>query len=159
MPDIATLVSTSPTIIKVDASIIYDTIIYYMGYSIEDNLYLDIIQIDSDKYLVKFIDSKDAQRLCKLINNMMIENNIIKVEILESKKPDTHTDTNTYDTTPYTKVQAEIHAETHVETHADTNAEKNTISSDVPIHIPIPISIYERLKNTIHYIFAFLSFR
>ena len=64
----------------VDSESIYDTIEHYIG----ENKVINVIQIDSDKYLVKFKDTNVANILCHLIHNMMIEQNIIKAEMLKN---------------------------------------------------------------------------
>jgi hypothetical protein len=63
-----------------DVETIYDTILHYSG----KNTVLNVIKVDTDKYLVKFKDINDARKLCKLIHKMMIEPNIIKAEMLET---------------------------------------------------------------------------
>ena len=68
----------------IDGESIYDTIEHYIG---EDTV-INVIQIDNDKYLVKFKDNddnnNDANTLCHLIHNMMIEPNIIRAEMLKT---------------------------------------------------------------------------
>ena len=89
----------------IDIESIYDTVEHYIG----KNSVINVIQIDNDKYLIKFKDNdnnssghgsghssgngsnsdkdkdinNDAKKLCHLIHNMMIEPNIIRAEILE----------------------------------------------------------------------------
>ena len=65
---------------NIDDESIFDTIEYYIG----NNTVLSIIQIDTDKYLAKFKDINDAEKLCNLIHNMLIETNIIRVEMLDT---------------------------------------------------------------------------
>jgi len=71
---------------NIDVESIYDTIEHYIG----ENTVLNVIQIDSDKYLVKFKNNfdnnnnNDAETLCHLIHNMMIEPNIIRAELLKN---------------------------------------------------------------------------
>ena len=71
----------------VEPETIYDTIEHYIG----ENTVLNVIQIDNDKYLVKFKDNDDnndnndnAEKLCNLIHNMMLEPNIIRAELLKN---------------------------------------------------------------------------
>jgi hypothetical protein len=68
----------------IDGESIYDTIEHYIG---EDKV-INVIQIDSDKYLVKFKNNddnnNDANTLCHLIHNMMIKPNIIRAEMLKN---------------------------------------------------------------------------
>ena len=76
------------TIHSVDSETIYDTIMHYIGSDIDDkienNSILNVVQIDTDKYLAKFKDMNDARYICHLINKMMIEPNIIRVELIEN---------------------------------------------------------------------------
>ena len=62
----------------IDNISIYDTIEHYIGNDTVEN----VIQIDNDKYLAKFTDINDAEKLCNLIHNMMIDPNIIRVEMI-----------------------------------------------------------------------------
>ena len=75
----------------VEPETIHDTIEHYIG----ENTVLSVIQIDNDKYLVKFKNNADnadnddnnnnhAKTLCNLIHNMMIEPNIIRAELLKN---------------------------------------------------------------------------
>ena len=64
----------------IDNISIYDTIEHYIGNDTVEN----VIQIDNDKYLAKFKQSSDAQKLCNLIHKMMIDPNIIRVEMIET---------------------------------------------------------------------------
>jgi hypothetical protein len=75
---------------NIDVESIFDTIEHYIG---KDTV-LNVIQIDSDKYLVKFNDdnnhdnnddNNNAEKLCHLIHNMMIEPNIIRAELLKNR--------------------------------------------------------------------------
>jgi hypothetical protein len=65
---------------SIDNVSIYDTIEHYIG----NDTVVDVIQIDNDKYLAKFKDIKDAEKLCNLIHKMMIDPNIIRVEIIDN---------------------------------------------------------------------------
>ena len=62
----------------IDNISIYDTIEHYIGNDTVEN----VIQIDNDKYLAKFKDINDAEKLCNLTHNMMIDPNIIRVEMI-----------------------------------------------------------------------------
>ena len=103
----------------IDSESIYDTIEHYIG----NNTLLTVIQIDSDKYLAKFKNINDAKKLCNLINNMMIEPNIIKAELIDVV--DTMDTMDTMDT-------------------IDTNLEKETINvKEKVINTKFENSIYD----------------
>ena len=105
---------------NINSEIIYDTIEHYIG---KDTV-LNVIQIDSDKYLAKFNNNNDAEKLCTLIHKMLIEQNIIKAEIL---KNDTYTDSD-----------------------SDTNTNIDTNTDTVNITV-IDKDIYKYFKNEIEY--------
>ena len=62
---------------KIDSEVIYDTIIQYC----DDNCkVLNVFQISQASYLIKFNDNDFAKYICKLLNYMLIDKNIIKVD-------------------------------------------------------------------------------
>lgn len=119
---------------NINSEIIYDTIEHYIG---KDTV-LNVIQIDSDKYLAKFNNNNDAEKLCTLIHKMLIEQNIIKAEILKNDTDtDSDSDTNT-----------DINTDTDTDTDTNTNIDTNIDTVNITV---IDKDIYKYFKNEIEY--------
>ena len=103
---------------NIDDESIFDTIEYYIG----NNTVLSIIQIDTDKYLAKFKDINDAEKLCNLIHNMLIEKNIIRVEML-----DTLNTMDTLDDLLINENKTQTHTHTQTQTKEQTQINDNDI--------------------------------
>ena len=65
---------------KIDSTIIYDTITQFDSDSDTDTKVLNVFQISQASYLIKFNDNDFAKYICKLLNYMLIDKNIIKVD-------------------------------------------------------------------------------
>ena len=66
-------------LVLVNSEVILDTVEYYIGLDTVDNIF----QVSECSYLVKIKDFDNCTKLCDLINQMQINNNIIKVEYLD----------------------------------------------------------------------------
>lgn len=163
IPDIAILLNNN-TIIKVNKDVVNDTIIHYMG----EDLDIDIIQIQLDnnytKYLVKFKKIENAKRLCRLLDSMKIEKNIIRVEMLENTKSfldnyyldekiekickSIKINKDTPDTPPTPSTPETL----NIPSTPDTSSSRS--QSLINIYI---IPIYEQVKNKIQYVLSFFT--
>ena len=152
---------------NIDVESIYDTIEHYNG----KNTLINVIQIDSDKYLAKFKDNYDAERLCNLVHNMMIEPNIIRAEMLKNDSIntdidtyiDTYIDTDIYkcfeNKTEYENIKSNKDNKINDYNICDYGIGKLDKSSLFSICINLVYEKYkyvqEKIKNNIHYIGSF----
>jgi len=152
---------------NIDVESIYDTIEHYIG----ENTVLNVIQIDNDKYLVKFKDNadnnNDAERLCNLVHNMMIDPNIIRAEMLKNdsinRDIDTYIDTDIYkcfeNKTEYENIKSNKDNKINDNDICDYGIGKLDKSSLFSICINLVYEKYkyvqEKIKNNIHYIGSF----
>jgi len=130
MPEIATQIANNKINI-VDEETIYDTIEYYSG----ENSVLEVIKIDSNKYLAKFKYMNDARLFSSLIHKMQVETNIIKVEMLEyietifnTEDEDENKTNKDKDVTNKDENENENETENENENENDNEDENNTIS-------------------------------
>ena len=157
---------------SIDIESIYDTIEHYIG---KDTV-LNVIQIDNDKYLVKFKDNDDdddnnntyAKKLCHLIHNMMIEPNIIRAEMLDNNNNNDNDNENndTIDTDIYKCFEKEINYTQKQDKNRNRNDNDNDIcdygygkldkKSLISVCIDLGYKKYkyieEKIKNNIHYL-------
>jgi len=82
-PIIQNVSSLGGNLIAVNSEVIFDTVEYYIGLDTVDNVF----QVSEYSYLVKIKDLDNCTKLCDLINQMEINNNIIKVEYLDPITP------------------------------------------------------------------------
>ena len=146
---------TDNKINRIDAEAIYDTIIHYIKKNDKDNdndnhIVLNVCHIDSDKYLVKFKDDSDAETLCNLINNMMIEPNIIRAEMLKNMN-ETYDDYFTFED----KKKDEKKDNTNVN-NTNTNVNKIDIKNMSLFNICISL-VYEKVNSTLQYVYSFFQ--
>jgi len=67
---------------KIDSTVIYDTITQFDSDSNTDTKVLNVFQMSQASYLIKFNDNNFAKYICKLLNYMLIDKNIIKVDYI-----------------------------------------------------------------------------
>jgi hypothetical protein len=67
---------------KIDSTVIYDTITQFDSDSNTDTKVLNVFQMSQASYLIKFNDNDFAKYICKLLNYMLIDKNIIKVDYI-----------------------------------------------------------------------------
>jgi hypothetical protein len=153
----------------IDNISIYDTIENYIG----NNTVVNVIQIDTDKYLAKFKDINDAEKLCNLIHNMMIEPNIIRVEMITNMQNteitdiiDIIDDTNTTCTTDTTNTNNKKISDDDICDYGYGKLNKNSLnknylneSSLYSVCINLIYEKYSKIKQkitkNIQYIFSF----
>jgi hypothetical protein len=132
----------------IDIESIYDTIEHYIG----KNRVIKVIQIDNDKYLIKFKDINDAEKLCNLINNMMIEPNIITAKIIKNDKIE--------------DIDIDIEIEYNTIKKNDNEICNNGVGKldnislfKICIHLAYTKykNIQEKIKNNINYILSFIK--
>jgi hypothetical protein len=63
---------------KIDSIVIYDTMEAFSG----NDTVNQVFQISNDAYLVQFINDFDANKVCNLLNNTVVGNNLIRVEYI-----------------------------------------------------------------------------
>lgn len=141
-------------IAPIDVESIYDTIEHYIG---EDTV-INIIQIDNDKYLAKFKDNNNAEILCNLIHNMMIEPNIIRAEMLKNDTMvniDTDIQYNTIRKLEEDKIKDKIN-DNNICDYGVGKLDKNSLFS-ICINLVYQkySKIHEKVKNNINYLVSF----
>lgn len=157
MPEIATQIINNKINI-VDEETIYDTIEYYSG----ENSVVEVIRIDSNKYLAKFKYMNDARLFSSLIHKMQVETNIIKVEMLEyietifnTEDEDENKTNKNKDVTNEDKNENETENEDENNTISDyeyTNFNKNNIYNKSLLEMCINL-LYDKVKFIISYFY------
>ena len=139
----------------IDVETIHDTLVHYSG---KDTV-LNVIKIDNDKYLIKFKDINDARKICQLINKMMIDPNIIRVEMLEkTENLDNVQDDNEHDNENENEHDNDNENDNE---HDNENDNVNKLNKSSLFRICIDLAytkyknIHEKIKNNINYILSF----